>query len=176
MLDGSIKVVKSTAAGRDVILEVFGRGEPFGAVAALEEIPYPAGAIALEVTEVVAIRRDELFSLLENRPTLVRGLLSGLTQRLVALSQRIADQSGGRVEARLARVFSRFATERGEPQGKEIFVAVALSRQELADLAGTTIETAIRTMSRWEKEGVVLTERGGFRIANPAALGELADG
>ncbi len=174
VIEGSVKVVKATAAGRDVILEVFGAGEPFGAVAALEELPYPASAIALEETLTLVIRREELFVLLEGRPTLIRGLLSGLTLRLVELSQRLADQSGGRVEARLARVFSRFVSERGERQGGEIFVAVPLSRQELADLAGTTIETAIRTMSRWEREGLILTERGGFRIGDPAALDELA--
>ena len=49
-----------------------------------------------------------------------------------------------------------------------------LSRQEIADLVGTTIETAIRIMSRWQKEGLVETDRTGFLIHDPAALQEIA--
>jgi CRP/FNR family transcriptional regulator len=50
-----------------------------------------------------------------------------------------------------------------------------LSRQELADLTGTTIETCIRIMSRWSKEGVVTTEREGFVVSDPAALERLVE-
>jgi CRP/FNR family transcriptional regulator len=61
---------------------------------------------------------------------------------------------------------------RREPGG--VVIPMVLSRQEIADLLGTTIETAIRIMSRWQKEGLVETERSGFRIPNPAALSEIA--
>jgi CRP/FNR family transcriptional regulator len=56
------------------------------------------------------------------------------------------------------------------------FVPLALSRQELADLTGTTIETCIRIMSRWSKDHVVLTEKDGFIVLDRAALESLAAG
>jgi CRP/FNR family transcriptional regulator len=100
----------------------------------------------------------------------VRGLLLGLTQRLVELTTRIAELSGTRVEARLARLLLKMADDIGRDERGGRFIPLALSRQELADMTGTTIETAIRIMSRWGKEGVVRTEKDGFVVLDRAAL------
>ena len=83
VVSGRVKIVKMTPAGKDVILEIFGTGDPFGAVAAYEGRPFPASAIALEDTVCLLTPRPAFFSLLEQHPSLVRGLLLGLTQRLV---------------------------------------------------------------------------------------------
>jgi len=153
-----------------VILELFGPGDPVGAVAVYESRPYPANAVALEPTACLVIPRQAFFSLLESHPTLVRGLLVGLTHRLVELTNRLAELSGGRVEGRLARFFLKLAGDIGQPRPEGTFIALALSRQELADMIGTTIETSIRIMSRWGKEDVVRTEKDGFLVRDRAAL------
>jgi CRP/FNR family transcriptional regulator len=121
----------------------------------------------------VLLPRRGFFQLLEAHPSLVRGLLLGLTTRLVELTSRLADLAGTRVEARLARAFLKMAEQMGREDPRGRFIPLPLSRQELADLTGTTIETAIRVMSRWNKEHVVLTEKDGFVIANRAALEEI---
>jgi CRP/FNR family transcriptional regulator len=64
----------------------------------------------------------------------------------------------------------------GTPRDGGVFIPLALSRQELADLTGTTIETCIRIMSRWSKERVLLTGPDGFTIVNLVALEEIAAG
>ncbi len=173
---GRVKVFKMTPAGKDVILEIFGSGDPLGAVAAYEGRPYPASAVALEETTCILVPRQAFFGLLEQYPLLVRGLLVGLTQRLVELTNRIADLTGGRVEPRLARLFLKLAAEVGRPEGQRVFIPMVLSRQELADLGGTTIETCIRIMSRWGKQNVVTTEKGGFALLDRKALETLAAG
>jgi CRP/FNR family transcriptional regulator len=61
----------------------------------------------------------------------------------------------------------------GRPRDGAVFIPIALSRQDLADLTGTTIETCIRVMSRWGKEGVVQTAKDGFLLADRAALEKL---
>lgn len=170
VVDGRVKVAKLTPAGREVILDMPGPGDPIGAVAAFEGFAYPASATATVDTICLVTRRDAFFSLLEAHPSLVRGLLSGLTLRLVELTKRMAELSGGRVEARMARLLCKLADEQGVRRERGIFVPVRLTRQELADLCATTIETAIRVMSRWGKEGLVATERDGFLILDPAAL------
>jgi CRP/FNR family transcriptional regulator len=167
---GRVKVFKTTQRGTEVILEIFGPGDPVGAVAVYESRPYPAGAVALEPTTCLLISRQAFFSLLESHPTLVRGLLTGLTHRLVELTNRLAELSGGRVEERLARFFLKLATEIGQDRPEGTFIPLTLSRQELADMIGTTIETAIRVMSRWGKDNLVRTEKDGFLIVNRAAL------
>jgi len=170
VVDGRVKVVKTTARGTDIILEIFGPGDPLGAVAVYESRPYPATAIALESTTCLSVPRQAFFSLLEQHPTLVRGLLTGLTHRLVELTNRLAELSGGRIEARLARFFLKLAHDIGQRRPDGIFVPLVLSRQEIADMIGTTIETSIRIMSRWGKDHIVHTEKDGFLVIDQAAL------
>ena len=171
---GRVKVFKMTPAGKDVILEIFGVGDPLGAVAVYEGWPFPASAVALEDTTCITIERSAFFALLESHPTLVRGLLLGLTHRLIELTSRLAELTGGRVEPRFARLFLKLAGEVGKPSRGGTFIAMPLSRQELADLSGTTIETAIRIMSRWGKQRIVLTEKAGFLLIDSKALEALA--
>jgi CRP/FNR family transcriptional regulator len=173
---GRVKVFKTTARGSDVILELFGPGDPVGAVAVYESRAYPASAVALEPTTCVLIPRQAFFDLLEASPTLVRGLLTGLTHRLVELTNRLAELTGGRVEARLARFFLKLAADIGRPGAEGTFIPLTLSRQELADMIGTTIETAIRIMSRWGKEDLIRTEGDGFVVVDRSALEAIAAG
>ena len=165
---GRVKIVKA-GPGRDLILEILGPGEPVGAVAAFERKPFPATAIALEASGIVSIPERQFFELLEKRPEITRRLFAGLTMRLMNLNRHLADMLGS-VEYRAARLFLTLAAKMGRKEDGGIFIPVALSRQEIADLIGTTIETAIRVMSRWHKERVIETEKNGFRLARPEAL------
>ncbi|HEX7706324.1 MAG TPA: Crp/Fnr family transcriptional regulator [Thermoanaerobaculia bacterium] len=165
---GRVKIVKA-AAGRDVILEILGPGEPVGAVAVFERRPFPAGAVTLEPSSILSIPEREFFTLLEQRPGMMRHLLAGLTYRLMMVNKRLADMTGS-AEYRAARLFLTLADRVGTPREQGVFVEMALSRQEVADLIGTTLETAIRLMSRWQKDGVVLTEKTGFFVPDPDVL------
>jgi CRP/FNR family transcriptional regulator len=169
---GRVKIVK-TAGDRDLILEILGPGEPVGAVAVYERRPFPATAVTLEPSGVISIPSREFFSLIEKRPEITRRLLAGLTLRLMALNRRMADMTGS-VEYRIARLLSTLAERAGQKSEHGVFIPIALSRQDIADLVGTTIETAIRVMSRWQKEGVIETEKKGFRILDPTALAALS--
>jgi CRP/FNR family transcriptional regulator, nitrogen oxide reductase regulator len=174
IITGRVKVFKMTPTGKDIILEIFGPGDPLGAVAAYDGRPFPASAVAIEDTTCVLIPRPAFFALLERHPSLVRGLLLGLTIRLAELTNRLTELTGGRVEARFARFFLKLAENAGKPDRGGIFIAMPLSRQELADLTGTTIETAIRIMSRWGKQNTLRTEKDGFVILDRAALDMLS--
>ena len=171
---GRVKVFKMMPNGKDVILEVFGPGDPLGAVAAYMDRPFPASAAALEDTVCVIIPRPAFFRLLETQPSLVRGLLLGITTRLVELTNRLAELTGGRIESRFARLFVKLASQMGRAERGGTFVPLPLSRQELADMTGTTIETCIRIMSRWNKDDVVRTEKDGFVVLDRGELERLA--
>jgi CRP-like cAMP-binding protein len=174
VLSGRVKVVKTIPSGKEVILEIFGPGDPVGAVVAYEGRPYPGSAITLERTSCLLVRRAPFFALLESHPTLVRGFLLGLTQRIVELTRRIPEVAGGRVETRFAHLFLKLADKMGRSQAEGTLIPMALSRQDLADLTGTTIETCIRIMSRWGKEGLVRTDKDGFVLLDRPALEKLA--
>ena len=170
---GRVKIVKA-AGTRDLIIEILGPGEPAGAVAAFERRPFPATAIALEPAGIVSIPEREFFELFERRPEMTRSVLSGLTMRLMMVNKRLADMTGS-AESRAARLFLTLAERMGRADGTSTFVPLALSRQDIADLLGTTLETAIRLMSRWQKESVILTEKDGFVVPDIAALRILAN-
>ena len=167
---GRVKIFKMLPTGKDLILEIFGTGDPLGAIAAYDGRPFPASAVAIEDTVCVVIPRATFFRLLEEHPSLVRGLMLGMTIRLVELTNRLAQLSGSRVEPRFARLFLKLAGEMGRQERGGIFIPLALSRQELADMTGTTIETGIRIMSRWGKEEIVRTEKDGFVILDRPML------
>jgi CRP-like cAMP-binding protein len=171
---GRVKIFKRMPNGKDVILEVFGPGDPLGAVAAYVGRPFPACAAAIEDTTCVVIPRADFFRLLEQHPSLVRGLLLGLTTRLEELTNRLAEMTGGRIEPRIARLFMKLADEMGRAERGGIFIQLPLSRQELADMTGTTIETCILIMSRWGKEVIVRTERDGFVVLARQTLNLIA--
>jgi CRP-like cAMP-binding protein len=170
VVTGRIKVYKQTPGGSDLILEIFGPGGPLGAVAAYESRPYPASAQALEPATCLVIPRQAFFALLEQHPSLVRGLLGSLSHRLVELTTRLAELTGGRIEVRFARLFLKLADQMGRPDADGVFIPLPLSRQELADLTGTTIETTIRIMSRWGKDDVLRTQKEGFTLVDRASL------
>jgi len=171
---GRVKIFKMMPNGKDLILEVFGPGDPLGAVAVYMDRPFPASAAALEDTVCVLIPRAAFFRLIDTQPSLVRGLLLGLTLRLVELTNRLTELTSGRIEPRFARLFLKLGAEMGRPDRGGTLIPLALSRQELADLTGTTIETCIRIMSRWNKEDVVRTEKDGFVVLDRAELERIA--
>jgi CRP/FNR family transcriptional regulator, nitrogen oxide reductase regulator len=177
VLGGRVKVFRATPAGKEVILEIFASGEPIGAVAVYEDRPFPASAMALDPVDCLIIPRRDFFTLIETHASLTRGLLLSLTHRLMELTRRLTELTGGRVETRFARLFLKLANEigrRDETRGG-IFVPMVLSRQELADLTGTTIESAIRIMSRWNKDGVLLTDKDGFVVVDTETLRSAAE-
>lgn len=174
LVRGRVKVFKVMPNGRVVILEILGPSDPVGAVAVYEELAYPATAEAMEETLCIRIPKEPFFQLLESRPSLARGLLKAMTHRIVVLANRFADHTAGKVETRFARLFLKLASEMGQPGAEGVFVPMTLSRQELADLMGTTVETSIRIMSRWGKEGVVRTEKSGFLVTDRKVLEQVS--
>src|SRR6185436_21064477 len=116
---------KAAADGRDLILEIFAPGDPVGAVAAYEERPYPATAVAMEAASILSLPRQQFFALLAANPLLARGLLVGLTRRMIELTRRLAERSS-RVEFRVARLFLTLADRVGRVEPEGIVVPVAL--------------------------------------------------
>lgn len=172
---GRVKIVKA-AGERDVIIEILGPGEPVGAVAVYERRPFPATAIAIEPSSVLSVPEKEFFQLLEVRPEITRRLLAGLTMRLMAVNKRMADMTGA-VEQRAARLFLTLAARLGQHKDDGgVWISLTLTRQEIADLLGTTIETTIRLMSRWQKDGMVLTRKDGFEVPDLELLRDSASG
>lgn len=176
IVNGRVKIVRHGAGG-DVILEIFGRGEPLGAVAVYNRIPYPATAITMEPTTLLCLPASEWFDLLERRPDLSRGLIVELTRLNMSLARKVEEMRGQRVEVRIAQLFLGLADRSGRPAAEGgVEIPISLSRQEVAELVGTTVETAIRTLSRWNREGLLITGERRFVVPALERLRAIAEG
>lgn len=171
---GRVKIVRHAESG-DLILELFGEGEPVGAIAVYNGIPYPASAVCLEPVALLTLPRRDYFELLDRHPEFARSVIRELTKLTISLTRKLEEMRGQRVETRIARLFLTLAERMGRdtPDGREI--VLALTRQEIADLVGTTVESAIRVLSRWGREGLLLSGRGRFLIPSVERLREAVE-
>ena len=176
ILRGRVKIVRETPDGGNMILELFGPGEPVGAVAMYNYMPYPAAAMCMEPVTLFRVPRRDYFELLDRNPEIARGLIRELTRIVVGLTHKVEELRGSRIEVRIAKLFLMFGQRMGKPEGAGLRIPLALSRQEIADLVGTTVESAIRTLSGWGRSGLVITEGEGFLIPDVEALERLAAG
>ena len=175
LVKGRVKIVRHSE-GADMILEIFGQGEPVGAVAVYNRMAYPASAIALEPTTVIQIPARDYFALLERHPELSRSLISEMTRLYMSLTRKLEDQRSQRVEARIAQLFLSLAERMGRDGEGGRVIPMMLSRQEVAEMVGTTVETSIRVLSRWGRDGVLVTGQGRFVIPSCDALRAIAEG
>jgi CRP-like cAMP-binding protein len=175
ILKGQVKIVRQMEQG-DVIYEIFGEGEPVGAIAVYNYMPYPAAGVALEPVSVLALARREYFELLDRYPDFARGVIRELTRMVLALTRKLDEMRGQKVDVRVAQLFLTLAERMGQETGEGIEIPIHLSRQEVADLVGTTVESAIRVLSRWGREGVLLTGEKRFVIPSRDRLRAVAEG
>jgi CRP-like cAMP-binding protein len=167
---GHVKIVRHAKSGKDVVFELLGPGEAFGGVAVIERRPYPASAQTTERTIVTKIPQDVIIPLAERHPSIVRAMALMIGQRLRAAHESVTALASDPVEARLAGVLLRMAEREGVRNAAGITLPMQLTRQSLADMSGTTVETAIRVLGRWQRDGILRDEGGHVVLSNLEAL------
>jgi CRP-like cAMP-binding protein len=165
---GRVKVLKHSSSGKEFVIAFFGAGEMFGEVAVFEGKPYPASAQSVTETRVVGIRRKDFLAFLASRPQVALSIIGVLGERLRDAQSRLRDLAVERVEQRLASVLLRLSSKLGP--------TLPFTRQEIADMAGTTTETAIRVMSQFRDRGIVSSTRGRVIIRDKEKLRLLSEG
>lgn len=166
--EGRIKVVKYSSSGKEFIIAFFGPGEMFGEVAVFEGKPYPASAQAVADTKIMGIKKEDFLSFLATRPQVALGIINVLGGRLRDAQSRLKDLAGERVEQRLVRTLLMLSSKLGP--------TLPFTRQEIADMAGTTTETAIRVTSQLKDRGIIRSVRGKIIILDETKLKLLSEG
>jgi len=129
----------------------------------------------MEPTVVASIYREDFLRLLKQYPALALGLIEELGHRLREAQEMIKSMAVERVERRIARILLKLAATTGSSSEEGIVIELPLTRQDIAEMAGTTVETAIRTMSKFRKKGLVQTKRGRVTILEPHQLVKIAE-
>jgi len=173
---GHVKIVRHSRTGKDVVLELLGPGEIFGGVAVIEKRPYPASAQATEPTVVLKIPADPMIVLAERHPAFIKEMALMIGRRLRTAHDSVASLAVDPVEARLAATLLRLAKREGTRSDKGVTLPFHLTRQSLADMTGTTVETAIRILSRWLRDGLLEDDGGRLVLTGWEGLSALAEG
>ena len=173
---GLVKLMRPVHRGRSAICGIFGPPETLCDDALLDGSPYPDDAVvATESASVVQIPREALLQTASRDPKLALAMARGVQAELRAAHDKIDVLSAGGVEARLAllllKLYNKFGDDFDDGTSR---IPVALTRRDLADLVSTSFETAIRVMTRWERQGLVSTEDDGFTLRDLARLQDVA--
>jgi CRP/FNR family transcriptional regulator len=162
--DGRVRLYKSSASAQITTLDVLGPGEVFGALTTLDRDTYPSSAEALEEGHVWWLPRPAFLRVLESEPAVALEILQIVSRRLRKAEERLRAFAQDPAPARLAAALLRAAS------GEE----ASVTRRALAESAGTTVETAIRVLRRFERAGLVRGEVGKIDILQRAALEDIA--
>ena len=171
---GVLKILQDTPQGQELIVRLVGPGEPFGGVAALERAPYPVSALAVEPTDLFAWPVDALRTMLDRFPMVRANLMREMTAHMTDALTRVREMATLRVGPRLAITLLRLARQCGRQRPDGILITHPLTRQELADLVGTTLYTVSRTLSQWEAEGILQSQQRQLLIREPSRLTALS--
>jgi CRP-like cAMP-binding protein len=173
---GRVKFTQISAEGHEVILRVIGPGEPFGGVAALsEKAVYPVTARALDPCEAHAWDGPKVTALMHRFPPIAINAARMVADRLHELQRQHHQLMTERVERRIARALLRLAEHAGRRVEGGVEIDFPLSRQDLAQMTGTTLFTVSRTLSGWEDSGLISTGRRRVVIRQPHRLVRIAE-
>jgi len=172
---GRIKVLKHSDTGKEMLLEIVSAGDTVGEIGILDGSVYPVSAQAMEPAQVWGIRRADYLRALDRHPELALQTARSLGKRLQEAYQTMMSLAVERVERRIARVLLKLAAATGQRTGEGILINAPITRQDIADMTGTTVETAIRVMSRWTKRGIIRSRRGRITLVQPHQLVLIAE-
>lgn len=175
LIEGRIRLLQVTPAGQQVIMRYISPVEAFGVIAMLSGATYPVSAQAVDDCTALYWDRDSLKNLMEKIPKVAINGLSTLAARVREFQDRIRELTTERVERRIARAILRLAQQTGRKVDNGVLVDLPITRQDLAEITGTTIYTVSRTMSQWESQGIIDSGREKIVIRRPHQLVVIAE-
>jgi CRP-like cAMP-binding protein len=155
---GKVKLVRHTSSGRDVLLDILRGGEYFGSLA-IRGQAYAESAAAQTDCCILQISTHNFEKVLNHYPEVTMKVLQAVGQRLEESQESIKQLSVYTVEQRVAATLLRVARKLGEQKQAGMLIQIPFSRQDLAAMTGTTVETVSRVMSRFAAEGLISTGR-----------------
>ncbi|RMH81006.1 MAG: Crp/Fnr family transcriptional regulator [Acidobacteria bacterium] len=175
LIDGLIKLLKETHDAKIVIVRLVYPGDIFGWIEWGKKAPrntYTAKAIMESRT--LYISNKDFINLAIKQPAIAIKMTCEATATLINTYETLKSIAGGKVEERIAKVLLEIADRIGKKYNDVIIIEAPLTRLDIAEMTGTTVETTIRVMSKWKKGGIINTERGYIEIIKRRELEKLA--
>ena len=175
LIHGQAKLTQVTPEGHQVLVRFAAPGEELGIIAALRNAAYTLSAQAVGDCLVLVWDGETLTQLMERYPQIALNALHAVADYYRRLLDRYQELVTQRVEQRIARTLLRLARQAGQREEQGVLIGLPLSRENLADMTGTTLYTVSRILSSWEQRGFVQAGREQVLIRQPHALVAIAE-
>jgi CRP-like cAMP-binding protein len=177
LASGQVKLMQSNPNGQQVNLRTISPWQMFGALGVVRAgATYPASALALVDSAALTIKSGFLHSMMETRPYLSFDLMKLMTSYIHEMQARYRELATERVEQRVANALLRLTAQMGIKSEKDTGIELSFSRQDVAEMTGTTLYTVSRLLSEWERNGIIATGRERIKILKPHDLVSIANG
>lgn len=176
LLHGRLKVTQVTEDGQQIIVRVVHPGDLFGFAKALRRSDYPGTATAAAESVALSWPTELWPQFVEQNPRLAVSTMQTIGQRLEEAHTRIREMSTQEVERRVAHVVLRLCRQAGKREENGVRIDFQISRQDIAEMTGTTLHTVSRILSAWEAKGLVEGGRQKLLVCDVDGLSHLADG
>lgn len=175
LLHGRLKVVQTTAEGQQVVVRHVSPGDIFGIARAMRRPDFPATAIAVVDSLALAWPSGQWEPFIARSPVLAMNALQTVGQRLQDAHTRIRELSTEEVERRVAHALLRLVQQAGKKTDDGILIDFPVTRQDIAEMTGTTLHTVSRVMTAWEGRGLVASARKKVMVKDAHRLHVLAE-
>ncbi len=170
LMHGRAKLTQATPEGHDVLLRFVGPGEIFGPTATLRDRLYPVSAQAVSRSRALAWEGRTIVGLIEEHPRIAINVIEALSAHIEELRSCYHELATERVERRVAHALLRLAEQAGWSTDQGVLIDVPLSRQDLAEMTGTTLYTVSRLLRGWQRQGMVRAGWQRVEIIQPQRL------
>jgi len=170
LLDGYVRVVRINPEGEQVIVRYIADGELFGIAGAIGRTTYPANAVCAVDCVVLAWPQERWSDFAQRFPSFGRNTYKTVGSRLQDSHERMMEMATEQVTQRVAHAVLRLANQTGRKTAEGIEIDFPISRQDIAEMTGTTLHTVSRLLSAWEDRGVVRSGRQKVIVADPHRL------
>lgn len=176
LLDGYLRVLRTTESGDQVIILHIASGQLFGFAQAVGRKTYPATAMAASECIVLSWPMRLWSDFTAKYSGFAENTYASIGKRLSEMNSRVVDLSTLQVEQRVAKALLRLVNQSGRKTAAGIEIDFPVSRQDIAEMTGTTLHTVSRLLSAWAKDGIVESGRKRITVVHPHRLVLIAEG
>jgi len=174
LIAGRVRISQSGEEGGQLIVRFVGPGEMFGTVALFTDRRYPATAAAVLDSLEISWTEAALLELIHRYPQIALNALGIVGARLREVQERLRELATQRVDQRMARVLLRLARRRAAAKAEKATIDFPVTRQDLAEMCGTTLYSASRILTAWERAGILTTRRRQVTLQDLSELERIA--
>ena len=163
---GQVKTFKTNEDGKELITGLYKENEFFGYHSLLKDDEYSDSAIAVVETQVELIPKEEFYSLIKNRRVVANGFIKMLSKEVIEKEEELLNLAYNSVKKRVADGLLKYFDKYSQDYSK----GLQIPREDLANIAGTSTESVIRTLSEFKKDGLISAEGKTIYISNEEEL------